>query len=354
MLLALAQRPFADPGPSTAATLKWAESLRECLDGLATWDVVPSLVRWREIENGLVTLYRACPFLGVTVRACLDLYLDCPLMICYVLQERVPEWRPDMIETVNIVIDAVSNKNTVKALLDLPREDAYPVIDLLYGVRRVHDCGFAPLANLGLKVVDDQTRLAIAPRLANRVSDTLRRMCAKYQWLPGACVVPAGCLTLLGDTAIDCGGYADVWRAMYRTDGRPVVVALKVFRVYAKDKLRRVRKVRIVLHDQIWLMRSVQQKFCEEAILWLRLRHKNIVPLLGADMTLFPVCLVSVWMKYGNISGYLRKFPQEDRLRLVSLLAPLSQAVLNRTLGSSLTLQKGSRTCTRRAWSTVI
>ncbi|KAI0723698.1 kinase-like domain-containing protein, partial [Fomitopsis betulina] len=125
-------------------------------------------------------------------------------------------------------------------------------------------------------------------------------MCAKYQWLPGACIVPAGRLTLLGDTAIDCGGYADVWRATYHDEARSVVVALKVFRVYAKDKLRRVRK-----------------KFCEEAILWLRLRHKNIVPLLGADMTLFPVCLVSVWMKYGNISGYLRRFPGEDRLRLL-------------------------------------
>ena len=39
-----------------------------------------------------------------------------------------------MIETVNIVIDAVSSKSTVKTLLDLSRENAYPVIDLLYGV----------------------------------------------------------------------------------------------------------------------------------------------------------------------------------------------------------------------------
>lgn len=166
-----------------------------------------------------------------------------------VFQERDPEWRPDMIETVNVVINAVSNKSIVKALLDLPREDAYPVIDLLYGVCPVLASEPIHLADLGLKVVDAQTRLAIAPRLANRVSDTLRRMCAKYQWLPGACIVPAGCLTLLGDTAIDCGGYADVWRAMYQAGGRSVVVALKVFRVYAKDKLRRVRKVRILLHD---------------------------------------------------------------------------------------------------------
>lgn len=39
-----------------------------------------------------------------------------------------------MIETVNIVIDVVSTKHTVKALFDLPREDAYPVIDLFYWV----------------------------------------------------------------------------------------------------------------------------------------------------------------------------------------------------------------------------
>lgn len=71
MLLALAQRPFVDPGPSSA-TYEWAESLHQCLDVLATWDVVASLVRWREIENGLVTWYRACPFLGITVRVYLD------------------------------------------------------------------------------------------------------------------------------------------------------------------------------------------------------------------------------------------------------------------------------------------
>lgn len=101
-------------------------------------------------------------------------------------------------------------------------------------------------------------------------------------------------------------------------------------------------------------MRGIKQKFCEEAILWLRLRHKNIVPLLGADMTLFPVCLVSVWMKYGNISGYLRRFPQEDRLRLVRPSTTLPPHFLNRTTGSSLTSQKVSSICTRKAWCTVI
>ena len=71
MLLALAQRPFADDGPSSVATLEWAVSVREFLDTLATWDVVTSLTRWREIESGLITLYRTCPFLETTVRMCL-------------------------------------------------------------------------------------------------------------------------------------------------------------------------------------------------------------------------------------------------------------------------------------------
>ena len=88
MLLALAQRTFADPGPSSAATLGWAESLREYLDGLAAWDVVASLVRWREAENGLVTLYRACPFLGVTVRVRLNLVQGSLLIISCVLGAR--------------------------------------------------------------------------------------------------------------------------------------------------------------------------------------------------------------------------------------------------------------------------
>lgn len=61
MLLALAQRPFADRGPLAAATHKWLEDLRNYLDVLATWDAVASLVQWRQIESRLVTLYRACP-----------------------------------------------------------------------------------------------------------------------------------------------------------------------------------------------------------------------------------------------------------------------------------------------------
>ncbi|KAH9925501.1 kinase-like domain-containing protein [Fomitopsis serialis] len=247
MLLSLASRhPTLLP-----ATREWVNSLHAYLDGLGSWSVIPTLVRWMEIEAGLVTMYRACPFLTVF--------------------ERDPEWRPDMIETVNAIMEVVSTKTSVKALLDLPRQDAFAIINLLY------------------EVLDNQIRLSIAPRLANR-----------YEWLPRKCIVPAGCLVIVGDTAVDCGGYSDVWHATYHTEGRSSTVALKVFRVYAKDKLQRVRK-----------------KFCQEAILWLRLRHKNIVPLLGADMTLFPVCLVSVWMKYGNISGYLRQYPNEDRLRLL-------------------------------------
>lgn len=96
-----------------------------------------------------------------------------------------------------------------------------------------------------------------------------------------------------------------------------------------------------------------QQRFCKEAILWLRLRHKIIVPLLGVDMTLFPFCLISMWMEYGDIARYLSRFPKEDRLRLVRLSSSLPRVFLHEVFSSSSTSQKGSRMCMAKVWCTV-
>lgn len=266
----------------------------------------------------------------------------------------MPEWRPDIIETVNIVIDVVSNKSTVKALLDLPREDAYPVIDLLYGVCLLCSplcmCHINPI----FKVADNEPRLAIAPRLANRVSDTLRRMCAKYQWLPGACIVPAGRLTLLGDTAIDCGGYADVWRATYHDEARSVVVALKVFRVYAKDKLRRVRKVRILLRDHIPLMRSASAEVLRGSYTVAQAPPQEYRPLAGCGHDAVPglsgQCVDEVRQHFWIPPQVPRGGSAKTRAHTV--FPPPS--FLKGTLCSSLTSRKGSRICMPKAWYTVI
>ena len=64
------------------------------------------------------------------------------------------------------------------------------------------------------------------------------------------------------------------------------------------------------------------QELCKEAIVWRQLRHENIAPFLGLceDSELFRnrVALVSPWMSNGDLSSYLQKNPDVDRVPFVS------------------------------------
>ncbi|KAJ6587596.1 kinase-like domain-containing protein, partial [Mycena vulgaris] len=55
--------------------------------------------------------------------------------------------------------------------------------------------------------------------------------------------------------------------------------------------------------------RQVSVQLCREVLLWQRLRHPHIVPLIGVDTESFPfsLCMVSPWMKYGTVIRYLRE-----------------------------------------------
>ena len=59
--------------------------------------------------------------------------------------------------------------------------------------------------------------------------------------------------------------------------------------------------------------------FYQEAAVWKRLKHKNIVPLLG--ITSNPLQLVSDWMPGGDLTEYIRKHPDTDRLGLVGVIS---------------------------------
>jgi serine/threonine protein kinase len=50
---------------------------------------------------------------------------------------------------------------------------------------------------------------------------------------------------------------------------------------------------------------------------WNRLKHKNIVPLLG--ITPSPLQLVSDWMPGGDLREYIKKYPDADRFGLVGV-----------------------------------
>ncbi|KAF9643026.1 kinase-like protein [Thelephora ganbajun] len=59
--------------------------------------------------------------------------------------------------------------------------------------------------------------------------------------------------------------------------------------------------------------------FCQEAVMWKHLKHPNILPLLG--VTMFPLQLISNWMPGGDLSGYVQKNSNADRLGFLSDVA---------------------------------
>ena len=60
-----------------------------------------------------------------------------------------------------------------------------------------------------------------------------------------------------------------------------------------------------------------QKLFCKEAVMWKSLKHPNILPLLGA--TISPSQLISVLMPAGDLSKYLPKNPDTNRIGLVGV-----------------------------------
>jgi len=78
--------------------------------------------------------------------------------------------------------------------------------------------------------------------------------------------------------------------------------------------------------------------FCKDAVTWKHLRHRNIIPFLGA--TLDPPQLVSTWMPAGGLTEYITEHPENNRLGLVGLLPAVFGKVL--TLFASYMMSLGA------------
>ena len=61
--------------------------------------------------------------------------------------------------------------------------------------------------------------------------------------------------------------------------------------------------------------------------MWKRLKHKNIVPLLCVIAN--PLQFISEWTHCGDLTEYIRNYPNENRLGLVGFLCLASDPVLN-------------------------
>ena len=60
------------------------------------------------------------------------------------------------------------------------------------------------------------------------------------------------------------------------------------------------------------------QRFYREIVAWKYVSHPNVLPFLGVSETLFSFCIISPWLRNGNIVEYIQKHREANRLHLVS------------------------------------
>jgi len=122
-------------------------------------------------------------------------------------------------------------------------------------------------------------------------------------------------------------------------------VCLKRVRVYTRDSPEKATKVcHWRCHFSCFPSLTNLQTFCQEAVMWKRLKHPNIVSLLG--ITVAPLQLISEWMAGGDLPEYITKHSDTDRLGLVGV-PPVQHVYPTQTpFTSYLTLLRASVTST--------
>lgn len=152
----------------------------------------------------------------------------------------------------------------------------------------------------------------------------LRRVCGQYGIVPTSYVLAD---VVRNEPAPQKTGIvAETWRGVYETNP----VAVKIFKINEGckdyDKIKAVRQTFPAQRTQSSLSTNrlsgscLSQRFYKEAVLWKRLAHKNILPLLGVSRDVAEFCLVSPWMKNGTIVEYVRNNPQVNPLGLVRIV----------------------------------
>ncbi|KAG8948542.1 hypothetical protein FRC03_000711 [Tulasnella sp. 419] len=103
---------------------------------------------------------------------------------------------------------------------------------------------------------------------------------------------------------INCGGYSDIFQGDLGLDDKQIQVAIKALRVQGYIEKTAIEE-------------RLRKRFYREVLLWDRLHHSNVVPLLGYIILPhgFPA-LISPWYVNGNVIRYLQSHPTSDRLAL--------------------------------------
>ncbi|KAK0440035.1 kinase-like domain-containing protein [Desarmillaria tabescens] len=137
------------------------------------------------------------------------------------------------------------------------------------------------------------------PQYSERCFKCLRALSKERDIFPECFTMNKGVVRKSGDP-IDGGGAADIYRGTL--NGK--VVCLKVLRIFQVTEAEKKRLLK---------------ELCREAVMWKQLKHKNILPFIGVDITSFPnkFCLISPWMNNGNLIKFLESHKTHNRLKCI-------------------------------------
>lgn len=131
----------------------------------------------------------------------------------------------------------------------------------------------------------------------------------------------AGNVTFEESKVVSGGAYGDISKGSCTIGRRGrVQVAIKRLRFYMKEDIKLVSSM---LHLSVLLLTEISCKLFEKEIyVWSKLRHENILPLLGfaVDQTTGYPLLVSEWMNNGSAWTYVNSHPGCDLMRLVHVI----------------------------------
>ncbi|EIN07578.1 kinase-like protein [Punctularia strigosozonata HHB-11173 SS5] len=146
-----------------------------------------------------------------------------------------------------------------------------------------------------MQQLDSLSRTSPAYR---RTLRELRSVCGKNGMLPRSCWL-LDPIRSTDEGPRSFGGFADVWRGTHNG----VTVALKLMRLNYGEQA------------------EFGKVLCKEVVMWRRLSHPNIVPFLGVAYWRQRICIVSQWMEHEDVMSYLKRFPQANRLAMITDIA---------------------------------
>ena len=120
---------------------------------------------------------------------------------------------------------------------------------------------------------------------------------------------------------VSCDAYGDISKGSCTLiDRDKVKVAIKCLRFHLKEDIKRVcsRNLTVCMR-KCFDTNSFSQLFEKEIYVWSKLKHENILDLIGycIDNTTGTPMLVSEWMENGTAWEYMKLHPDADLLLLV-------------------------------------